>query len=326
MKLSIVIPFMNPHEQHFSEMLAGMGAADFSCFTDIEVILINDGSQSNYQTEISLFAMAAPRLRIHTIQLSHNHGVSYARNLGMAAAKGDYIALHDADDISQPQRFSLSAQFLNQHPEVIAVSGDMLVFNENHKEESLRLFPLHHQDICVDNLFYCAMAQPAMMINRALWLKSGIQYTEKMDMAQDWDWVIRLSQHGQLANMGIPLVRYRQHLKQRSTQISGELANIHVRGIWEKQLKQLGTEVNTRLLHVHSHLSPYWLWQLSDIDQAWTLYPEDVSNWATEMLSKNKISQYVSEPILAQKINRLQRQWQAWKASGNPATQIQSLL
>ncbi|STQ91426.1 glycosyltransferase family 2 protein [Iodobacter fluviatilis] len=326
MKLSIVIPFMNPNKQHFSDMLKGIVTADFSCFADIEVILINDGSQHDYQEEISLFAQAAPWLHLLTIQLALNRGVSCARNLGMAAAQGDYIALHDADDISLPERFAHSARFLAGHPDVIAVSGDMLVFNEQCSEESLRLFPLHHHDICVDNLFYCAMAQPAMMINRALWLKSNIQYTEKMDMAQDWDFVIRLSQHGQLANMGIPLVRYRQHLKQRSAGISSEFANIHVQGIWKKQLEQLGADIHPGLLHVHGHLSPYWLWQLSDIHQAWALHPEDVSAWAQEMLSKNKISQYVSEPILAQKIYRLQRQWHAWKASGNPATQIQSLL
>jgi glycosyltransferase involved in cell wall biosynthesis len=326
MKLSIVIPFMNPDRQHFSEMLAGLSAAHYALFSAVEVILINDGSQQGYQQEITHFSQAAHSLCIKVIELPCNRGVSYARNIGMAAAQGDYIALHDADDISLPDRFTLSAQFLNKHPEVIAVGGDMLVFNEYRKEESLRLFPIHHHDICVDNLFYCAMAQPAMMINRELWQASGIQYTEKMDMAQDWDLVIRLSQHGQLANMGIPLVRYRQHLKQRSAEINGEFANIHVRGIWEKQLNRLGAKINPKLLQVHGHLSPYWLWQLSDISQAWALYPEDVSDWAEEMLSKNKISQYVSEPILAQKICRLQRQWHAWKASGNPATQIQSLL
>ncbi|MCX7207639.1 MAG: glycosyltransferase [Proteobacteria bacterium] len=326
MKLSIVIPFMNPDKQHFSEMLAGIATANFALFSDVEVILINDGSQQNYQQEIAHFSKVTHPLCIHIIELPCNRGVSYARNIGMAAAQGDYIALHDADDISLPERFALCAQFLNEHPEVIAVGGDMLVFNEFRKETSLRLFPIHHHDICVDNLFYCAMAQPAMMINRALWQASGIQYTDKMDMAQDWDLVIRLSQHGQLANMGMPLVRYRQHLKQRSAEINGEFANIHVRGIWEKQLNHLGANINPKLLQVHGHLSPYWLWQLSDISQAWALDADDVSHWAKEILHQNQSSQYVSTAILAQKIDRLQRHWHAWKASGNPNTQIQFLL
>lgn len=326
MTLSIVIPFMNPDPRHFSEMLAGLVDSDFSIFSYIEVILINDGSTQCYQQEIAQFTRAAPFVDVKLIELPCNRGVSYARNLGMAEAKGDWIALHDADDISLPERFIHSALFLKQHAKVIAVAGDMRVFDEHREEESLRLFPIHHHDICVDNLFYCAMAQPAMMINRRLWLDSGIQYAEQMDMAQDWDFVIRLSQYGQLANLGIPLVRYRQHLKQRSADICGEFANIHVRGIWQKQLIHLGAKISPTLLQVHGHLSPYWLWQLSDISQAWALNADDVSHWAKEILHQNQTSQYVSEAILTQKIDRLQRHWHAWKASGNPATQIQYLL
>jgi glycosyltransferase involved in cell wall biosynthesis len=326
MTLSIVIPFMNPDPQHFSEMLAGLVACDFSIFSAVEVILINDGSTQRCQQEIAQFARAAPFIHVKLIELPCNHGVSYARNLGMKEAKGDWIALHDADDISLPQRFKTCALFLQKRPEIIAVAGDMLVFNEHRSEETLRLFPIHHHAICVDNLFYCAMAQPALMINRRLWLNSGIQYTEQMDMAQDWDFVIRLSQYGQLANLGIPLVRYRQHLKQRSSDICGEFANIHVRGIWQKQLIHLGAQISPTLLQVHGHLSPYWLWQLSDISQAWALNADDVSHWAKEILHQNQTSQYVSVAILAQKIDRLQRHWHAWKSSGNPNTQIQLLL
>jgi glycosyltransferase involved in cell wall biosynthesis len=143
MKLSIVIPFMNPDHQHFSEMLMGLAACQFSIFSTVEVILVNDGSQDDYQKEITA---ASALLSIQLIELPCNHGVSYARNIGMAAATGDWIALHDADDISLPRRFIQSAQFLQRHPEVIAVSGDMLVFNQGGKDELMRLFPLLHQD------------------------------------------------------------------------------------------------------------------------------------------------------------------------------------
>ena len=326
MKLSIVIPFMNPDSRHFNDMLDGLIAADFSLFSKTEVILVNDGSKADYQSDIARFAAAVPHLAVEHIKLPENRGVSYARNIGMRAAAGDWIALHDADDISLPQRFTASALYLQQHPETIAVSGDMLVFNEDNNHELMRLFPLQHQDICVDNLFYCAMAQPALMVSRALWQASAIEYTNKMDMAQDWDFIVRLSRHGQLANLGVVLVRYRQHQKQRSTDISGEFANTHVRSIWEMQLRHSGAEISPTLLQVHGHLSPYWLWQMSDIRQAWALDAKDVQIWEDEILRANQISHYVCAPLLKQKISRLHRHWRAWKASGNPATQIQFLL
>ena len=291
MKLSIVIPFMNPDSSHFSAMLAGLSGADFSAFSFVEVVLVNDGSSGRYQREIADFSRASPTIHIKLIDLPMNRGVSYARNIGMAESQGDWIALHDADDISLPKRFVMSARFLQQQPEVIAVAGDMQVFNDQNNAQFMRLFPLRHDDICVDNLFYCAMAQPALMINRALWRQSQVQYTDKMDMAQDWDFVIRISHHGKLANLAMPLVRYRQHLKQRSHAISGEFANSHVRGIWARQLGHLGADMDPTLLQVHGHLSPYWLWQLSDIRQAWALCPQDVTHWGQELIRKNNIRQ-----------------------------------
>ncbi|WP_310461731.1 glycosyltransferase [Sphaerotilus sp.] len=326
MKLSIVVPFKDPDPVHFSEMLAGISAADFSIFSFVELVLVNDGGTERCQQEIADFSRISPTLPVRLIELPINRGVSHARNIGMAESQGDWIALHDADDISMPDRFVKSALFLQQNPELIAVAGDLQVFNEHDNVLFMRLFPPDHDDICVDNLFYCAMAQTALMVNRALWSKSRVQYTDKMDMAQDWDFMIRLGHHGKLANLAIPLVRYRQHPKQRSSAISGEAANSHVRGIWARQLGYLGADIDPALLQVHGHLSPYWLWQISDIEQAWALSPRDVDRWCQHLISKNRISQYVDQAILGHKISRLKRHWQAWINSGDPATQIQSLF
>lgn len=326
MQLSIIIPFFNPHPAHFIEMLDGLRDADYTGFTQVEVILINDGGTYSAENEIATFCTQFEQGTTTLISLPENQGVSCARNAGLAAASGDWIAFHDADDISLPQRFVLSAQFLQQNPDVIAVAGDMHVFDEHNPLVSVRLFPLSHTEICVDNLFYCAMAQPALMINRQRWQESGVLYTPKMDMAQDWDFLIRLGHFGKLANLGLPLVRYRQHQHQRSSGIQREHANQHVRKIWQDQLQRLGMTVTPALLQTHGLLSPYWLWRLTDLDGAWALGESDVLHWQRLLNSQNQLSGYLEPVLLAQRTQHIVRQWQAWQASGKAAASVQQLF
>ncbi|MGL6040433.1 MAG: glycosyltransferase family 2 protein, partial [Deefgea sp.] len=325
MKLSVIIPFFNPNPIHFAEMLYGLRDANCTDFAQVEVILVNDGGIDARHDEIATFTNACPQFAIQLISLPENQGVSCARNAGLAAATGDWIAFHDADDISLPQRFVQSAKFLQAHPAVIAVSGDMQVFDEANPLVSVRLFPISDAEICVDNLFYCAMAQPALMINRQLWQASGVQFTPKMDMAQDWDFLIRLSQHGQLANLGVPLVRYRQHQHQRSSGIQREHANQHVRKIWQDQLQHLGSRVTPELLQTHGLLSPYWLWKMTDLDGAWALSGTEVQHWRDTLITNNQISAYVDHDLLLQRINHIERHWRAWQASGKQVIELNQL-
>lgn len=326
MKLSVVIPFFNPDPAHFSFMLRGLLDADCTLFTQVEIILINDGGFFTAHAEIKDFSNLAPHFTVQLIELPENQGVSCARNAGMAVATGDWIAFHDADDISLPQRFIQSAQFLQQHPDVIAVAGDMQVFDEGDPLEAVRLFPLQHAEICTDMLFYCAMAQPALMLNRQLWLASGVQYTPKMDMAQDWDFLVRLAEHGKLANLGLPLVRYRQHPQQRSSGIQREHANPHVQKIWQDQLQRLGITVTPELLYTHGLLSPYWLWQLTDLAGGWALSDAAVQHWGDTLLEHNQHSHSVDAALLKQRIKHIQRQWRAWQASGNSSVQVKQIF
>lgn len=326
MQLSIIIPFYNPHPAHFSAMLAGLRKANWTGLTLIEIILINDGGADAVHADIAQWAALCPQFVVQLIAMPVNQGVSCARNAGLAAASGDWIAFHDADDISLPQRFVQSLAFLQAHPDVIAVAGDMQLFDEHNPLASLRLFPMSHAEISVDNLFYCAMAQPALMINRPLWQASGVLFTPKMDMAQDWDFLIRLSQHGQLANLGLPLVRYRQHQQQRSSGIQREHANPHVRSIWQHQLQQLGISVTPELLQTHGLLSPYWLWEITDLEGAWALSDAEVQHWRDTLIRHNQVSGYVDHALLQQRIMRIERLWRAWQASGKAAVKLNQLF
>lgn len=85
MKLSIIIPAYNA-QPYIYELLECLKP---QLNKDVEVIVVDDGSESEIETEIK---------RVKVIR-KENGGVSSARNVGIEASKGEYISFIDADDL-----------------------------------------------------------------------------------------------------------------------------------------------------------------------------------------------------------------------------------
>lgn len=90
---SVIIPVYNK-EDHIKATLNSVLSQSFK---DFEAIIVNDGSTDKSMDIVSSFKDK----RIQIIN-KKNEGVSTARNLGIKNAKGDFIALLDADDIWYP--------------------------------------------------------------------------------------------------------------------------------------------------------------------------------------------------------------------------------
>ena len=67
---------------------------------DIEIICVNDGSSDESGAILAEYAAREPRLL--TITLDRNQGVGVARNIGMAAAHGEWLGFVDSDDAVAP--------------------------------------------------------------------------------------------------------------------------------------------------------------------------------------------------------------------------------
>ena len=90
--ISIVIPLFNK-----SGSVSGtIRSVLEQTYQDFEIIIVDDGSTDNSYQVVSELSLSDPRLTL--IQKS-NGGVCSARNAGIKAAKGEYIALLDADDV-----------------------------------------------------------------------------------------------------------------------------------------------------------------------------------------------------------------------------------
>lgn len=117
-KISIIIPVYNL-EQCLEECLQSVIN---QTYPNLEIILINDGSTDNSLEICSRYKKIDNR-RIAIVNIK-NHGVSYARNLGLKLATGSFISFIDGDDIVEEDFIeTLYQPFVNDDSIDVAIVG-----------------------------------------------------------------------------------------------------------------------------------------------------------------------------------------------------------
>ena len=114
--LTVIIPVYNG-EKYLKRMIEQLKKQTFQKF---EAIFIDDGSTDNTYELCKCFAENDSR--IHVIHIE-NHGVSYARNVGIGEAKGKWIQFIDVDDIIHINMFSTFNDILEESEADLAVCG-----------------------------------------------------------------------------------------------------------------------------------------------------------------------------------------------------------
>jgi glycosyltransferase involved in cell wall biosynthesis len=109
---SIVVPVYNG-EHFLAEALDSLFAQDYD---PIEVIVVDDGSEDDS-------AAVARSFPLVTLVEQKNKGPGAARNTGIARATGEFIAIHDADDVVPPAKLAVQVAHLLKHPEIGCVLG-----------------------------------------------------------------------------------------------------------------------------------------------------------------------------------------------------------
>ncbi len=103
-------------------------------YSDFEVVAINDGSKDNTAEIIRSFN--DPRIKLYS---QRNKGLVATCNKGIRLSRGEYIARHDADDISMPTRFEKELAYLTINPGVGVVSTFFTYMDENTNQTSITI-------------------------------------------------------------------------------------------------------------------------------------------------------------------------------------------
>jgi len=114
-RIDVLIPVFNAYDT----VVGSVRSIQDQTIKDIRIILINDGSTDNTLKQLEIIRSNDPRVLIIN---KENSGIVDALNLGLSYCDAEFIARHDADDISYPDRFQLQLDYLDANPSCLAVS------------------------------------------------------------------------------------------------------------------------------------------------------------------------------------------------------------
>ena len=214
-KISIISPSFN-NAKYLSKAIE-------SCinqtYRNIEIVIVEGGSTDNSLDIISGYADKEPRLKvlIHT----DNKGVSKARNDGIVASSGEFIAILDSDDLMTPTRLEELYVEICKDSAYGLVHSDVTVINS----VGMALGQITGRkryskgNICGEVLRRrgCHIGYP--MIRRSCLEKSGL-YDEILRGGEDYDLYTRLTRYYPVAYVQRPLYLYRRHGSNASSKLS----------------------------------------------------------------------------------------------------------
>lgn len=178
-------------------------------YTDFEFIIVDFGSTDKTKTIVASYAAKDGRVRLHEIP---SCGLAESRNAGCSLARGQYIAIMDADDISAPDRLMLQIAFMEKHPEVGLLGGVTECIDATGASLAIRShdFPAEDGEIRLALVVRCPFCQPTVLIRKEAFVLVG-GYRPLFSQAEDYDLWLRISEHFRCANLKESVLKYRIH-------------------------------------------------------------------------------------------------------------------
>ncbi|MGN2347037.1 glycosyltransferase family 2 protein [Clostridium cagae] len=159
-------------------------------YRNFEFIICDDGSTDNTYTMLQELCRHDSRIKI--IKNNKNLKASLARNNCLKEAKGEFIAVMDADDYSAPQRLEEQIEFLNKNKKIDFIGCKGRYFNkiigDKNEEYWFREFP-NKKDFLVTLPFVHASL---MFRRKCLFKVLGYSINANVTRSEDYDLIMRL--------------------------------------------------------------------------------------------------------------------------------------
>lgn len=178
-------------------------------YDNFEFIIIDDASTDSTVEKIIKYTDK----RIIFIQNEINMGLTKNLNRGIELAKGKYIFRMDGDDISVRIRFEEQVAFMEMHPEIVLSGSWIRRIGVVH---DVARYKTTSDELKSGLLFNGGMAHPTFIIRKSIVDKYAVRYNENLRYAQDYDFIYKMSQYGEVSNIPKVLLKYRIHDNQIS--------------------------------------------------------------------------------------------------------------
>jgi glycosyltransferase involved in cell wall biosynthesis len=203
-RVSVVIPTYNSDRYLATAIDSALGQT----YRDHEIIVVDDGSTDQTSRILEAYGDRIRPLR------QPNQGVAIARNSGIAAARGEFVAFLDADDVFLPDKLTAQVAVFDADPELgIVHSGWQRVNDQG--TPLLTVEPWHTvPQLTLETWLRWKPILPSAMMIRRDWLERSGGFDPRFPPAEDTELILRLALMGcRAAWLRQVTVYYRQHDK-----------------------------------------------------------------------------------------------------------------
>ena len=195
-RVSVIIPTYN-RAAAVKEAVASVLAQ--TC-RDFELLVVDDGSTDGTPAALARFGEEIRVLRSH-----RRRGVSAARNAGIAAAQGEWLAFLDSDDLWLPEKLERQMAFTEAHPQLLISQTEETWVRRGLKVNRPRSHRKEGGRIFLRSLERCLVSPSAVVLHRRL-LEDHGGFDEELPAAEDYDLWLRLSWRHDVGLLPEPLI------------------------------------------------------------------------------------------------------------------------
>jgi len=194
MKYSVIIPCYNASDT----IAAALDSLIEQRREDFEVIMIDDASK-DVEATAEVVARYADKLDVRLVRNLSNMNGAYSRNVGIQAARGQYVAFLDADDTWSPERLRLADEALAErrgHDKPFIIYGRFELLREHARGVLLPLRGIRDHEPVADYVFAAGQHMQTSTFVCPTAVARHVMFDERLTRHQDSDFMMRAQAAG----------------------------------------------------------------------------------------------------------------------------------
>jgi glycosyltransferase involved in cell wall biosynthesis len=212
-RTAVCVSVIVPTRDRPAPVVQAVASALAQDFENFEVVVVVDGEDPRTSEALRTFQDA----RVRVIELTANVGGAEARNAGVKAARGEWVAFLDDDDEWLPQKLSRQIVVARQSNAMWPIVSSRMIVRAP-SFELIRPMRRYEREKPISEFLFCrrslrdgpfAMQTSTLLARRDLML--AVPFKSGLKRHQDWDWVLRVERipGAEFAVIEEPLVIYR---------------------------------------------------------------------------------------------------------------------
>ena len=231
-RISVLVPVYNV-EAYVAEALASIQS---QTFTDIEMVVVDDGSTDGTLRRVEQIASADARIKV--VHAPRNLGLPLALNLGLTFCQAPFIARMDGDDIALPTRLEKQLRFLEENLDVALVGCTTSAIDELGLPIpglGVSLKPVT-QDVISRTLLMASPCSHIWLARREVYDKlSGYR---EISVAEDYDFLLRAITAGfRITNLPESLMLIRTRYGNISSRLEQRKAHYYIANLYRERMR-----------------------------------------------------------------------------------------